>query len=68
VQVSDPGRVMAASAALEARGFLVRGVRPPTVPEGTSRLRLCLQSGHAPEEVRALSGALAEVLRESPCP
>lgn len=33
---------MQLAGALQARGFDVRGVRPPTVPEGTARLRLAL--------------------------
>jgi 8-amino-7-oxononanoate synthase len=44
------------------RGFLAGAVRPPTVPRGTSRLRLTLSAAHAPEQVDALLAALAEVL------
>lgn len=38
--IGDPVRTMALAAALQSRGFDVRGVRPPTVPDGTSRLRV----------------------------
>jgi 8-amino-7-oxononanoate synthase len=44
------------------RGFLAGAVRPPTVPPGTSRLRLTLSAAHTPEQVDALLAALAEVL------
>jgi len=44
------------------RGFLVGAVRPPTVPPGTSRLRLTLSAAHTPEQVDGLLAALAEVL------
>jgi len=47
------------SAALEAAGFLVSAIRPPTVPEGKARLRVTLSALHAPAEVRALVDAIA---------
>jgi 8-amino-7-oxononanoate synthase len=62
VRVAKPAAAMAASAALEQLGFLVRAVRPPTVPEGTSRLRICLQSGHSAKDVAELAGAIASVI------
>ncbi|HEY6004295.1 MAG TPA: 8-amino-7-oxononanoate synthase, partial [Anaeromyxobacter sp.] len=55
-----------ASRALRARGFFVRAIRPPTVPPGTSRLRVALSAGHEEAQVDAFLGALGEVLRELP--
>jgi 8-amino-7-oxononanoate synthase len=55
-------RALAASRALRARGFFVRAIRPPTVPRGTSRLRVALGAGHDEAQVDAFLGALAEVL------
>lgn len=49
------------AAALEARGFLVTPIRPPTVPEGRARLRVTLSAAHEDAEVDALLDALAEV-------
>ncbi|WP_239470050.1 8-amino-7-oxononanoate synthase [Archangium violaceum] len=46
VIVGEPGVAVAASRALRARGLLVKAIRPPTVPEGTSRLRFCLSAAH----------------------
>jgi 8-amino-7-oxononanoate synthase len=46
VIVGEPERAVAASRALRARGLLVKAIRPPTVPEGTSRLRFCLSAAH----------------------
>jgi len=50
---------LSASARLLERGFLVPAIRPPTVPEGTSRLRVSLCADHAREDVEALAVALA---------
>ncbi len=49
------------SAALEARGILVSPIRPPTVPEGTSRLRVTFSALHEEAHVDRLLEALAEV-------
>ena len=54
---------MKVAAALQRAGFDVRGIRPPTVPEGTSRLRISLTLNAAPEDVSALATCLGEVLR-----
>jgi 8-amino-7-oxononanoate synthase len=54
---------MAVAMALQAKGFDVRGIRPPTVPQGTSRLRISLTLNATTEDVDALGAALAEALR-----
>jgi 8-amino-7-oxononanoate synthase len=53
---------LAASAALRAAGFLVAAIRPPTVPPGTSRLRLTFSAAHTPEHVAALAAAVRPLL------
>lgn len=55
-------RALAASAALRERGFLVKAIRPPTVPVGTSRLRVSVSAAHEADDLRALVAALREVL------
>lgn len=60
VIVGDNARAMALAAALQARGFDVRGVRPPTVPEGTARLRISLTLNVDEAAVTRLFDALAE--------
>jgi len=49
-----------ASRLLEDHGFLVAAIRPPTVPEGTARLRLTFTAQHPDAEIERL----AEVVRE----
>ena len=56
------GRALAASATLRAAGFLVAAIRPPTVPAGTSRLRVTLSAAHTAEQVAALAAALRPLL------
>ncbi len=61
--VGSDGAALAASNQLRARGLFVPAIRPPTVPEGTARLRVTLSSEHTPGEVDRLSSALIELLR-----
>ncbi|TIO74100.1 8-amino-7-oxononanoate synthase [Mesorhizobium sp.] len=58
--VGENGRAMALAKALQARRFDVRGIRPPTVPEGTARLRISLTLNVSEPDVSALFDALAE--------
>ncbi|TGQ66262.1 MAG: 8-amino-7-oxononanoate synthase [Mesorhizobium sp.] len=58
--VGDNARAMALAQALQSRGFDVRGIRPPTVPEGTARLRISLTLNVGEDDVSALFDALAQ--------
>jgi 8-amino-7-oxononanoate synthase len=58
VPIGDPERTIQVGRALRERGFLVGAVRPPTVPEGTSRLRLTASAAHEPADIDALVQAL----------
>jgi len=60
--IGDNRRTMAVAAALQARGFDIRGIRPPTVPEGTSRLRISLTLNVDEADISAMVEALVEVL------
>ncbi len=48
---------------MQARGFDIRAVRPPTWPEGTARLRLSLTLNVTAAQVAAMVAALAEELK-----
>lgn len=59
VMVGDESRAMAISAELESQGIWVTAIRPPTVPSGTSRLRVTLCADHSLADVNQLVSALA---------
>ncbi len=58
VMCGDEKRAVALSTALEAQGYWVPAIRPPTVPDGRARLRVTLSSLHTQAEVDALIDAL----------
>jgi 7-keto-8-aminopelargonate synthetase-like enzyme len=62
VLIGPNDRTMALSAKLLDRGVFVQGIRPPTVPEGTSRLRLTAMATHHPEQIDRALGAFESVL------
>ena len=51
-------RALSIAQALQEKGFDVRAIRPPTVPEGTSRLRISIHADHTEEQIAALAEAL----------
>ncbi len=51
---------LAASRLLEEEGFLVAAIRPPTVPDGTARLRLAFTAGHAEADILRLAAIVRE--------
>ncbi len=57
----DEARALDASRALLEHGLLVPAIRPPTVPEGTSRLRVALSAAHTEAQVDRLEAALLDV-------
>jgi 8-amino-7-oxononanoate synthase len=60
--LGDDAKTVAASERLQSLGFDVRAVRPPTVPEGTARLRVSIHADHSFEQIDALASAIREVL------
>jgi 8-amino-7-oxononanoate synthase len=63
VVLGDDARAVATAHALLARGFFVQPIRPPTVPEGTARLRITVSAAHSIVDIEQLAAALAEVMR-----
>ncbi|KAL1591419.1 hypothetical protein SLS60_012032 [Paraconiothyrium brasiliense] len=57
IQLAEP-KVLAKF--LQERGMMVRAVVPPTVPEGTSRVRVCLHAGNTEAEIEQLVIAMEE--------
>jgi 8-amino-7-oxononanoate synthase len=64
VVVGGDEETMAVSKALFDRGVFVHGIRPPTVPEGTGRLRLTLMATHTREMIRTAAVQIDRALRE----
>ncbi|WP_267396751.1 MULTISPECIES: 8-amino-7-oxononanoate synthase [unclassified Sphingomonas] len=60
--LGDDSATMRAAAAVQAAGFDVRGIRPPTVPAGTSRLRISLTLNIGEAEIDALATILERVV------
>jgi 8-amino-7-oxononanoate synthase len=61
VLVGDPRAATRLEGGLLARGFYVRAIRPPTVPEGGSRLRIVVTAAHRPEDIEGLLRAFSEL-------
>jgi 8-amino-7-oxononanoate synthase len=54
----EDARTMRVAEALQQAGFDVRGIRPPTVPQGTSRLRISLTLNVTRADIDALAETL----------
>ncbi|MEQ1583390.1 MAG: 8-amino-7-oxononanoate synthase [Candidatus Nitrotoga sp.] len=59
--VGDNNAAVALSEALRARGIWVPAIRPPTVPQGTARLRISLSAAHSEQDIAQLISALHEL-------
>jgi len=64
VLVGGDEETMAVSRSLFDRGVFVHGIRPPTVPEGTGRLRLTLMATHTREMIRTAASRIDRALKE----
>jgi glycine C-acetyltransferase/8-amino-7-oxononanoate synthase len=62
--VGDPGVAMRICEAAIQEGVFAQAIRPPTVPPGTSRLRLAVMASHTKDELREAARTLARVARK----
>jgi 8-amino-7-oxononanoate synthase len=62
--VGEAAWTLALSEALMNAGFWVAAIRPPTVPAGSSRLRITLSAAHREQDVDALADTLANLWRQ----
>jgi 8-amino-7-oxononanoate synthase len=63
VLVGDERQTMACTQRLLERGIYAQGIRPPTVPRGTSRLRFALMATHEPDDLERALAALDDLVR-----
>ncbi len=61
VIISDNKKLLQIKAQLFNKGFLLAAIRPPTVPQGTSRLRITLSSEHKTDQIKVLLDLLARL-------
>jgi 8-amino-7-oxononanoate synthase len=66
--LGDNTHALSVSKALEAQGYLVTAIRPPTVPEGQARLRITFTADHDERDVDGLLAALSEAVKARPDP
>jgi 8-amino-7-oxononanoate synthase len=66
--VGDAGEAMDACERALERGIFAQAIRPPTVPPGTSRLRLAVMASHTDAELRRAAGVLGSALRAGAAP
>jgi glycine C-acetyltransferase/8-amino-7-oxononanoate synthase len=64
VEVGEAEATMELCERLLERGVFAQGIRPPTVPAGSSRLRLTAMATHDPAELEAAAGTVAELAAE----
>jgi 8-amino-7-oxononanoate synthase len=64
VLIGDNGRAVRIAARMRAKGFDIRAIRPPTVPEGTARLRIAITLNVDQPTVSRMFTLLAAVIAE----
>src|SRR5260370_15268278 len=64
VVLGEPQRAIRAANGLQNQGLLVKAIRPPTVPEGASRLRFCISAAHQEAQIDQALQALRAELRQ----
>jgi 8-amino-7-oxononanoate synthase len=58
--IGDEDKTMRSARLLEDEGFLIVGIRPPTVPAGTARLRFTFSAAHEDRDIERLAAIVRE--------
>jgi len=64
--VGETDTALALSEALLAHGIYAPAIRPPTIPAGTSRIRMSVTAGHRPEQIDYVLEALSKICASDP--
>ncbi len=64
VVIGDNARALRIADTLQAQGFDIRAIRPPTVPEGTARLRLSITLNVDQEQIASMLDCLADAMEK----
>ncbi|MDU2063571.1 MAG: 8-amino-7-oxononanoate synthase [Sporomusaceae bacterium] len=64
ILIGDAANTMEAAKRLEAAGLLVSAIRPPTVPQGSSRLRLTVTAAHSKDDLTVAAQKIGQVLQD----
>ena len=67
VLIGSNERAVAVAEELQRAGFDVRAIRPPSVPDGTARLRISVNAGLSYDTIDRFAGAMAAALQQSTC-
>ena len=63
--VGEAARALVIAEKMKKQGFWLTAIRPPTVAQGSARLRITLTATHTKEQIKALTEALKLVLEDS---
>ena len=66
VVIGENAKTMATCESLLERGYYAQGIRHPSVPEGTARLRITPMATHSEEEIDGLADTIADLFSEAP--
>ena len=66
IVLGDTQRTLDASKTLEDEGFLVIAIRPPTVPDGTARLRVTFTAAHDDDDIARLAERIKPLIIDAP--
>jgi 8-amino-7-oxononanoate synthase len=66
VVIGSNEQALAVAEGLASRGIWVPAIRPPTVPEGTARLRIAVSAAHTAADIDSLANALGAIVSQHP--